>query len=65
MILIKENVEKIVDDSSQGVIDQLLLKGWSKLPDQKPKKKKTESKKTESKKAESKEPEVNADAQTV
>lgn len=45
MILIKENVEKIVDDSSQGVIDQLLLKGWSKLPDQKPKKKKTESKK--------------------
>lgn len=60
MILIKENVEKIVDDSSQGVIDQLLLKGWSKLPAQKPKKKKTESKK-----AESKEPEVNADAQTV
>lgn len=60
MILIKENVEKIVDDSSQGVIDQLLLKGWSKLPDQKPKKKKTESKK-----AESKELEVNADAQTV
>lgn len=60
MILIKENVEKIVDDSSQGVIDQLLLKGWSKLPGQKPKKKKTESKK-----AESKEPEVNADAQTV
>lgn len=60
MILIKENVEKIVDDSSQGVIDQLSLKGWSKLPDQKPKKKKTESKK-----AESKEPEVNADAQTV
>lgn len=60
MILIKENVEKIVDDSSQGVIDQLLLKGWSKPPDQKPKKKKTESKK-----AESKEPEVNADAQTV
>lgn len=60
MILIKENVEKIVDDSSQGVIDQLLLKGWSKLPDQKSKKKKTESKK-----AESKEPEVNADAQTV
>lgn len=58
MILIKENVEKIVDDSSQGVIDQLLLKGWSKLPDQKPKK-------TKSKKAESKEPEVNADAQTV
>ena len=60
MILIKENVEKIVDDSSQGVIDQLLLKGWSKLPDQKSKKKTTESKK-----AESKEPEVNADAQTV
>lgn len=60
MILIKENVEKIVDDSSQGVIDQLLLKSWSKLPGQKPKKKKTESKK-----AESKEPEVDADAQTV
>ncbi|MDO5781351.1 MAG: hypothetical protein Q4P27_02725 [Eubacteriales bacterium] len=60
MILIKENVEKIVDDSSQGVINQLLLKGWTKLPDPKSKKKKTESKK-----AESKEPEVNADAQTV
>ncbi len=60
MILIKENVERIIDDDSQGIIDQLLLKGWSKLPDQKPKKKKTESKK-----AESKEPEVNADAQTV
>lgn len=61
MILIKENVEKIVDDSSQGVIEQLLLKGWSKVPDPKQKKKG----KTASKKNESKEPEVNADVQNV
>ena len=59
MILIKENVEKIVDDASQGVIDQLLLKGWSKLPDLKAKKKKAEAKKKES------ESEVITDAQTV
>ena len=65
MILIKENVEKIVDDASQGIIDQLLLKGWSKVPDSKSKKKgKTTNKKAENK-AENKEPEVNADVQTV
>lgn len=32
MILIKENVERIIDDDSQGIIDQLLLDGWSKVP---------------------------------
>lgn len=42
MILIKENVERIIDDDSQGIIDQLLLDGWSKVPvvtDSKPKRK--------------------------
>lgn len=42
MILIKENVERIVDDASQGIIDQLLSDGWSKAPvvtDPKPKRK--------------------------
>lgn len=46
MILIKDNVEKIVDDASQGVIDQLLHDGWSEVPvtaDPKPKKKRTGS----------------------
>ena len=32
MILIKENVERIIDDASQGIIDQLLSDGWSKVP---------------------------------
>ena len=61
MILIKDNIERIVDDVSHGIIDQLLLNGWSKVPDPKQKKKG----KTESKKNESKEPEVNADVQNV
>lgn len=39
MILIKDNIERIVDDVSHGIIDQLLLNGWSKVPDPKPKKK--------------------------
>lgn len=42
MILIKENVERIIDDASQGIIDQLLSDGWSKVPavtDSKPKRK--------------------------
>ncbi len=57
MILIKENVERIIDDDdSQGIIDQLLLDGWSKVPvvtDSKPKRKgKTENG-------------VNADGKTV
>lgn len=55
MILIKENVERIIDDS-QGIIDQLLLDGWSKVPvvtDSQPKRKgKTENG-------------VNADGKTV
>jgi hypothetical protein len=53
MILIKENVERIIDDDSQGIIDQLLLNGWSKAPDPKPKKKRKSGS------------EVDADAQTV
>lgn len=31
MVLIKENVEKIVNDASKDVIDQLLQNGWSKV----------------------------------
>lgn len=53
MILIKENVERIIDDVSHGIIDQLLLNGWSKVPDPKPKKKRKSGS------------EVDADAQTV
>ena len=56
MILIKDNIERIVDDVSHGIIDQLLLDGWSKVPvvtDSKPKRKgKTENG-------------VNADGKTV
>lgn len=42
MILIKNNVERVVNDASQGIIDQLLLDGWSKVSsetDPKPKRK--------------------------
>lgn len=53
MILIKVNIERIVDDVSHGIIDQLLLNGWSKVPDPKPKKKRKSGS------------EVDADAQTV
>ena len=35
MILIKDNIERIVDDVSHEIIDQLLLNGWSKAPDPK------------------------------
>lgn len=61
MILIKENVERIIDDDddSQGIIDQLLLDGWSKVPvvtDSKPKRKGKKGK-TENG--------VNADGKTV
>lgn len=56
MILIKDNIERIVDDVSHEIIDQLLLNGWSKVPvvtDSKPKRKgKTENG-------------VNADGKTV
>lgn len=58
MILIKENVERIIDDDSQGIIDHLLLDGWSKVPvvtDSKPKRKRKG--KTENG--------VNADGKTV
>jgi len=43
MILIKDNIERIVDDVSHGIIDQLLLNGWSKVSDPKPKKRKSGS----------------------
>ena len=53
MILIKDNIERIVDDVSHEIIDQLLLNGWSKAPDPKPKKKRKSGS------------EVDADSQTV
>lgn len=53
MILIKDNIERIVDNVSHGIIDQLLLNGWSKVPDPKSKKKRKSGS------------EVDADAQTV
>ena len=41
-------LKRIIDDDSQGIIDQLLLDGWSKVPvvtDSKPKKEKEKTEK--------------------